>query len=113
MTTGMAITVEPAITPPQSVPRAPSLKACSHTGIVWRLGPVHDHQGEDELVPGEDEGEDAGGDEAGRDQRQRHPHERPEAGGAVDPGRLLELERARRSTNPRSVQIVNGRTKIR
>ena len=62
--TGIAISVEPAMTPPQSVPFAPSLNACSHTGSVWCLGPVHDDQGEDELVPRLDEREDAGGHEA-------------------------------------------------
>jgi hypothetical protein len=38
ITTGIAISVEPAITPPQSVPRAPSLNACSHTGNVCFSG---------------------------------------------------------------------------
>src|SRR5205809_5954 len=38
MMTGIAMIVDPAITPPQSVPRAPSLKACSHTGSVWCSG---------------------------------------------------------------------------
>src|SRR6187200_2462835 len=36
--TGSAMMVEPAITPPQSVPRAPSLNACNHTGNVWLSG---------------------------------------------------------------------------
>ena len=36
--TGTAITVEPAITPPQSVPLAPWLNAWSHTGSVWLAG---------------------------------------------------------------------------
>ena len=32
--TGTVMSVDPAMTPPQSVPRAPKLKACSHTGRV-------------------------------------------------------------------------------
>ncbi len=70
-TTGIAINVEPAITPPQSVPLAPSLNACSHTGKRLVLGPVHDDEGEDELVPRLDEREHAGGDQTGRDERKR------------------------------------------
>ena len=58
-----------------------------------RLRPVHDHEGEDELVPRQDEGEDPRRHEAGRDERQGHPHERAEAAGAVDAGGLLQLQR--------------------
>ena len=57
------------------------------------LGLVHDHEGEDELVPRLDEGEDPGRHEARRDERQRDPQERAHPAGPVDHRRLLELER--------------------
>src|SRR5262249_35461543 len=50
-----------------------------------------EHEGEEEVVPGEDEGEDAGGDDAGEGEGQDHvPHGAAEAG-AVYEGRLLQL----------------------
>ena len=50
-------------------------------------------QGEEELVPGEDEGEHGGGEEAAARHRQDHAPEDAPAGAAVDQGRFLELER--------------------
>src|SRR4026208_164663 len=56
------------------------------------LGPGQ-HQGEDKVVPGEDESEDRGGEQAGPTHRAPHcPHPLP-AGAAISQGALLELER--------------------
>ena len=52
-----------------------------------------EHGGGEDLVPRDDEGEDAGGGDAGQRQRQDHLAERLEAGAAERPGRLLQLER--------------------
>src|SRR5699024_939753 len=54
---------------------------------------VHHRQGDEELVPGRDEGDDRRGEHPGRGQRQDDPQERPESGGPVDHRRLFELHR--------------------
>src|SRR5215213_6768532 len=52
---------------------------------------VEERVGEDVLVPGADEGIDRGCDDPRRRQRHDDQEERLKPGGAVDPGRLLEL----------------------
>ena len=51
------------------------------------------HEGEEEVVPRQDEREDGGRDEAGQRQRQHHVPHRLAAMGAVDERCLLQLER--------------------
>ena len=102
------MSVEPAMTPPQSVP-APSLKGLQphRQGLV--LGPVHDDEGEDELVPRLDESEDARGDQSVRRRkvtvRKARSRDEPStmAASSSSFGTL--------ATNPRSIQMVNGSTK--
>src|SRR5690349_1244334 len=61
-------------------------------GIGGDLGPGQD-QGKDEVVPGEDESEDRGGEQACPDHREHHFPQHLPAGAAIDQGALLELER--------------------
>src|SRR6266545_6462679 len=76
---------------PLGAPQARERGEPDHQGLL--LGAVEEHVGDDELVPGLDEGEDRGGDEAGADEREEDPHERAEARRPVDHRRLLELAR--------------------
>ena len=66
MMTGTATSVEAAITWPQSVSRVAlaCTKPRSHSGRVCDCSSVMHHEGDGELVPGLQEGVDAGGDEA-------------------------------------------------
>src|SRR5262245_38150591 len=50
-----------------------------------------EHEGVDELVPGQGEGEDPGRQDPGDGDGEDDPHHRPEAGGPVDARALLEL----------------------
>ena len=93
MITGSAMIVEPAITPPQSVPRAPSLNACSHTGSVWCSGRFMMTSAKMNSFHAWITREHRGGDEPGRDERERDLAERRQAAGAVDHRRFLELDR--------------------
>ena len=52
-----------------------------------------EQQGEEKLVPGEDEAEDEGGGEAGDDLRQADLEEHPDLRRAVDPRRILDVGR--------------------
>src|SRR5699024_4765195 len=58
-------------------------------GVLRVVG--HERDREDELVPGRDEREDAGGDETRRDQRKQHRPEHPAPRRAVDVRGLLDL----------------------
>ena len=93
MITGIAISVEPAMTAPQSVPRLTSVNVLSQTGRVFLLVAGHHDQREGELVPRLDEPEDAGRDQPGRQQREGDPEERLDPRAAVDHRGLLQLER--------------------
>ena len=77
----------------QSVPRPPDDTAWfMATGTVRVSGP-DEQQGEQELVPGEDQAEHEGGGEAGDDLRQADLEEHPDSGRAVDAGRILDVGR--------------------
>ena len=93
MTTGIAVSVEPAISAPQSVWRLVPRKYESQTVTVCFDLVVQEDAGEDVLVPARDEREDRRRDEPGRDERQQDPDERAEPRAAVDHRRLLELLR--------------------
>ncbi len=91
--TGIAVRVEAAISPPQSVLRLVPVKYESQT-VTRVLRLVREqHAREDVLVPRRDEREDGRRDEAGRDERQQDADERPDPARAVDHRRLLELLR--------------------
>ena len=91
--TGIAITVEPAITPPQSVPRAPSLNSCSHTGSVLEPGRCMITRAKMNSFHAWMNANTPVATSPGRDERQRDATERAEAAGAVDHRRFLQLER--------------------
>src|SRR5262249_49756907 len=55
------------------------------------LGRREEDQGVDELVPGQGEREDPGRQDAGNGDREDDPYHRPEPGGPVDAGALLQL----------------------
>jgi hypothetical protein len=55
------------------------------------LGAAQQHEGDQVVVPDQDEGEDRGGDQPRGDQGEQDAPERPGAGAAVDHRRLLEL----------------------
>ena len=93
MTTGIAVSVDAAIRPPQSVFRLVPLKYDSQTVTVcfdWSLSMTLAKMYSFQVVT---KHEDRGRDEPGRDERQQDPDERAEPARAVHHRGLLELLR--------------------